>query len=146
MIGKSAVIDLPLRLTVVVLIVSLTTPVALAVMEEQEIETARTAMDRSASSIMNAAIATHYGGEGSFRTLELHLPPGCTLEVGGEAGSVESLSIRCYYEGRLLGTRYMESHSISLLTDTPLTLEGDPVLVLQSLQRDEQATVGLSVR
>ena len=138
--------DLPLRLTVVMLVISLSVPMALSVMEEQESAAAKQAMDRGAQGIINAAIAVHYGGTGSMRSLTSDLPSGCMLEVGGPEGSLESLSIRCYYKGEMLSIRYLDTHSLPLITEHTLCMEGRTAIVLHSVALMDGSGVEVKVR
>jgi len=144
--NRKAVMDLPLRLTVVMLVISLTVPMALSVMQEQESAAAKQALERSAQGIINAAITVHYGGTGSMRSLTVDLPSGCMLEIGGPEGSTESYSIRCYFHGNLISIRYLEAHNLPLVSKDPLCIEGFTAIILESVAAFNGGAVEVSVR
>lgn len=129
---RRAVLDLPLRLILVLLVISLSAPVAISALEDMEEGAAGAAMEAAARRIMNVAAELHYGGCESTQGLSLSLPSDCRMEIGGDAGTPDAMSIRCYYRDKMISTCYVEGQMLMLIGDSTLGLEGDFTLRLRS--------------
>lgn len=143
-LDKSAVLDLPLRLMVVFLVISITTPMALGVVEAQQEEKARQAMDNCATSILNNIIATHYNGHGSYRSMEIILPPDCSISLGGEPSSVQSFTMVYLYKDQPIGQKNMDVMVIPMISVDSLVLSSGSVLEIISSQNTEESFVMVS--
>ena len=139
--NKSAVLDLPLRLMVVFLVISMTAPLAFGVVEDQEENQACNAMNVCATAIINNVMATHYSGNGSYRNMEIKLPPDCSISIGGPADSVESFTIGYFYNDIPIGQMNMEGRAIPIVSTDSLILINGSVLELTSFQTTDCSIV-----
>jgi len=143
---KNAVLDLPLRLMVVFLVISITTPMALGVLEVQQEEKARQAMEYCATRIYNNIIATHYNGHGSYRSMEINLPKDCSISLGGDQNSVQSFTIVYLYKDRPIGQKNMDVMVIPMISGDNLVLYNGSVLEILSNQGTEDSFVTVRLK
>ena len=142
MYGKKATIDLPVRLMVVFLILSISMPVLIGLTEQSKENSAAAEMERELGRLHDAVSKTHYSGIGSTRTVTLTIPDNCTVEIGGTNG--DAYSIRGSYDGTVVITRYMERPSVVLICDDVL-VSGKHTLVITSLLLDGKAAAEVKV-
>jgi hypothetical protein len=124
------VIDLPVKLMVVVLIVSISVPLLANAMERGEQNNAGHAMDGEIDKIFNATAAVHYSGAGSSRTVSVSVPDGCELIIPGGNGS-DGYSIKMTFKGKDAGTRYMDRPPVKFLTKN-VKISGSCMLLITS--------------
>jgi len=106
-LGKKGVMDLPIKLMVVVLLISLSLPMLTDAMERGESNNASLIMNNDVNEIFNAVAAVHYSGIGCSRTVSLTIPDGCEISIPGGSGS-DGYSVKMSFKGRDTGTRYMD--------------------------------------
>jgi len=126
--GRKGVIDLPVKLMVVVLILSLSVPVLAGAMEHGEANNATSAMNCEIDRMFNAAAAVHYSGIGSSRTVSISLPDGCEIEIPG-GGGAGSYSVKTMYKGDQTSVRYMDRPPVRFITDG-LVISGSCMLLI----------------
>ena len=123
-------IDLPIKLMVVVLIITLSVPVLAGAMEKGESNNAASAVNSEIDRIFNAAAAAHYSGVGSTRTVSVNIPEGCEITIPGGGGS-EGYSMTAKYKGKDLGTRYMDRPPVRFISDN-IAITGKCMLLITS--------------
>ena len=141
---KKAVLDLPLRLMVVFLVVSITTPIAVGVVEAQEEEKALHAMEGCGTRISNNIVATHYNGDGSYRSMEIHLPQDCSISLGGELRSIQSFTMVYMYKGQPIGQKNIDVMAVPMVSINALMLYDGSILEMESSQKTEGNFVTVS--
>ena len=124
---KKGIIDLPVKLMVVVLIISVSVPLLTNAMERGEMNNATSAMNSDIDKIFNAAAAIHYSGAGASRTVSLNIPEGCEIVIPGGEGS-DSYSVITFYKGNQTSIRYMDRPPVRFVTD--VTISGQCMLLI----------------
>lgn len=110
--------DLPVRLMVVFLILSISVPVLMDTLEQNETRTLATTVENEFSRFADAVSIAHYSGIGSVRTVVLNVPDGCIVSIGGEEH--DQYSIRAVHNGTILHVRYMELPPVILIFEGDL--------------------------
>ena len=140
--GKG-VIDLPVKLMVILIIVSLSVPLLAGAMERGETNGALSSMNSETDKLFNSAAAVHYSGIGSSRTVQMNLPDGCELEIIGGNGS-DGYSVNMFFKGNNVGTRYMDRPPIMFISDG-IMISGSCMLLITSDISNGNAAVKVTV-
>jgi len=140
--GKG-VIDLPVKLMVIVIIVSLSVPMLAGAMERGEANGALSSMNAETDRLFNSAAAVHYSGIGSSRTVQMTLPDGCEITIPGGNGP-DGYSVKMFFKGSDVGTRYMDRPPIMFISDR-ITISGSCMLMITSEISDGHAAVKVTV-
>ena len=127
--GKG-VIDLPVKLMVIVIIVSLSVPMLAGAVERGEVNAAFSAMNAETDKLFGSAAAVHYSGIGSSRTVQMNLPDGCEISIPGGDGS-DGYSVKFFFKGNNVGTRYMDRPPVLFISDG-ITISGSCMLFVTS--------------
>lgn len=123
---------------VVFLIISISLPLVINVMEDNKETSAASALEHEFGRFYDAASVVHYSGIDSTRTITLNVPEGCGISIGGDG--VDAYSLRGTYEEKEVAVRYMEQPRIMLVFGEILT-EGKHTLEIRSLVIDGKAAV-----
>lgn len=136
MIDDKGVMDLPVKLAVVFLILSISVPVIANAVERNESISNEVVMDSEMARFSKAVAAAHYSGTGSTVTVMLDIPTGFEIRVGGDGS--DSYSIRSYSGDSLISKRYMERPAVMLLCDLTIG-QGRHTLSITSTLMDGRA-------
>jgi len=117
--NKRAVLDLPIRIVVVLAVLAAALPFIGSAMEYNEEATTAAALENQIGRITNAAAVVYFSGEGSCRTVDLDIPSGCSISVGGKGG--EAYSVRGIMGDRVVYTGYMDKPSVGFSDETMLS-------------------------
>lgn len=103
---RRALEGLPLKLLMVSLLTSITTPAVLGGLEDYELSVVRSEMEAEAIRLGHLIEEVRSAGEGNRRSISLSLPSACerhhlSMEIGGHVGNSSSLSIRCMCEDKV---------------------------------------------
>lgn len=110
---------LPLKLLIVLLLVSLSSPLVFESLQYHErtvaIESLRTLSERIRSVVLSAFVS----GPGNIRTIDVTIPSSIEgeqswIEIGGSEDSVESLSIRCWIGEHKVIALYLEDPPVRM--------------------------------
>jgi len=140
---RKGVMDLPVKLMIVILIISLSVPMLTGAMERGESNNATAAMNSEVSRMFNAAAAVHYSGIGSSRTLSVSIPEGCEIVIAGGEGS-DAYSVRTLFKGDQTGIRYMDKPPVRFITDN-LVISGSCLLLITSEVKDNYPAVRVEI-
>jgi hypothetical protein len=140
---KKGVIDLPVKLMVVVLIISLSVPLLVTSVERGESNNATSAMNSEVDKIFNAVAAVHYSGTGSSRTVSVTIPDGCEIVIPGGNGS-DAYSVITRYKSNETGVRYMDQPPVRFIAHN-LVITGSCLLLISGHVIDGQSAVRVSV-
>jgi hypothetical protein len=127
-LNRRGTIDLPVKLMVIVLILSVSVPLLADAMERGESDNATYAMNSEVDRIFNAVAAVHYSGIGSSRTVSVNIPSGCEIAIPGGGGS-DGYSVKTFFKGDQTSVRYMERPPVRFLTDG-VTITGSCLLLI----------------
>jgi len=141
--GRKGVIDMPIKLMVVVLVISLSLPLLADAVERGESKNATLVMNGEVNEIFNAVAAVHYSGIGSSRTVSITIPDGCEISIPGGSGSA-GYCVKMTFKGRETGIRYMERPPVQFVTDN-LVLSGSVMLLITSCTVNGGPAVSVNV-
>ena len=136
---KRGVMSLPIRLMVVMIVVSVSLPILMNALDDSQEIMAGAEMEKESEKFKNAAVLAHYSGNGCSRTVELELPSGCEMSVGGEGG--DAYSIRMLYNGDLVSVYYFDKPTLKI--DEEFSFSGHLKLKLTSV--DTGGVPGMTV-
>lgn len=136
---RRGVMSLPIRLMVVMIVVSVSLPILMNALDDSQESMAGAEMEKESEKFKNAAVLAHYSGNGCSRTVELELPSGCEMSVGGEGG--DAYSIRMFYNGDLVSVDYFDKPTLKI--DEELSFSGHLKLKLTSV--DTGGVPGMTV-
>lgn len=117
--NKRAVLDLPIRIVVVLAVLAASLPFIGSALEHNEEATTAAALENQVGRITNAAAVVYFSGEGSCRTVDLDIPSGCSISVGGNGG--EAYSVRGIMGNKIVYTGYMDKPSVGFSDETVLS-------------------------
>ena len=117
-LNRKAVISLPIRLMVVFLILAISTPALINVLEENERTSSISVLDHEFSRFTDSVAKAHYSGTYSMKTITLNIPENCEVFIGGDGS--DAYSIRGTYNGEEVLTRYMEQPAVMFINSLKL--------------------------
>lgn len=126
---------------VTMVILALSVPLIVEAVNDNEMNMMGSEMDQEMVKLENAVSAVHYSGEGSSRTVELDIPPGCEIIIGG-AGA-DAYSVRTFFEGEQLSVHHFEKPAVAIPVETVIT--SDCTLLLRSTYYDGRAGIEVTV-
>ena len=127
--NRKGIMSLPIKLMVIMIVVSISLPILTNALEDSQESMAGAEMEKESEKFRNAAVLAHYSGNGCSRTVELELPSGCEMSVGGEGG--DAYSIRMVYNDSLVSTDYFEKPVLKISDE--VTFSGHMRLKLTSI-------------
>ena len=136
--NRKAVISLPIRLMVVFLILAISMPALVNVLEENERSSSISSMEHEFSRFTDSVAKAHYSGINSTRTFTITVPDKCEVSIGGSG--TDAYSIRGTYDGNVVLIRYMEQPAIMLISEVKLE-SGVYELVIRSVLNDGKGAV-----
>ena len=138
---RGGIMSLPVKLMITMLIIALSVPMLTNALENNQEDMATAEMAQEAETFRNAATLAHYSGNGCSRTVEIDLPAGCEMYVGGEGS--DAYSIRMIYNGVLVSTEYFESPVLRIGQE--MTFTGHMTLKLTSIEGDKIPEIEVTV-
>ena len=127
---RKGIMSLPVKLAVVMMVITITIPILSNALENSQEDMMGAEMQQEVDRLKNTASLAHYSGNGSSRTVEIEVPAGCEISIGGEGGN--AYSIRSYYKGDLISTDHFESPVLKITDETRMT--GRMMLKLTSVE------------
>lgn len=118
---KRGVLDLPVKLMVVMIILALFLPMVANAVESNEKSMARNEMEQETNKFIDSVRMVHFSGKGSVKTVQISLPAGCEMVVGGDGSNAYAVC-ECF-KGNELNKRFVESPAIKFNGKTTLTGE-----------------------
>ncbi|MFA6803905.1 MAG: hypothetical protein WCR24_05380 [Candidatus Methanomethylophilaceae archaeon] len=138
---RKGILDLPLKLMVTMIILALSVPLIVEAVDNNEMDMMDFEMEQEVVKFKNAVSAVHYSGEGSSRTVELDIPPGCEIIIGGTGA--DAYSVRTFFEGEQISVYYFEKPVVTIPIETIIT--SDCTLLLKSTYYDGRVGIEVSV-
>ncbi len=114
---------------ITMIIITAFIPVLSDALSDNQERIADAEMQQEAGRLKNAISMVSYSGIGSCRTLELNVPAGCELWVGGEGS--DAFCIRSVYDGKTLSKDYLERPSVKIADEMCIT--GNVTLKITSI-------------
>lgn len=122
--GKG-VLGLPMRLAVAIIVVSVCVPSLAYAAESFRTDTDVSDAATEVEKMVDAADTVYYSGSGSVRTVDVSLPSGCEIVVGGDGA--DAYTLRIIRGGNTEKTVYTERPAVKFLNG-PVTVSGDSEL------------------
>ena len=138
---RGGIMSLPVKLMVTMVIIALSVPMLTSALESNQEDMAGAEMMQEAERFKNAACLAHFSGNGCSRTVELNIPTGCEMCVGGEGSN--GFSIRMFHNGNLISTSYFESPVLKI--DQEMTFTGQMMLKLTSVEGNKIPEIEVTV-
>ncbi len=102
-----------MKLTVAIVILATMTPLVLTMADDARVEISTSDSESEARVLADAIAQTFYGGEGYSMSLDLRIPMGESLEVGGSGG--DEYTIRMIVNGEEAGRVYLDRPIVQVL-------------------------------
>lgn len=106
-------LGLPVKLAVAMLILAAMTPVVLSMADSAQDSFSEAELRTEAGKLTKGIARAYYGGEGCSVTVEVSLPAGGSLELGGDGG--DAYVIRLMSNGEEVGRVYIEQPAVPVL-------------------------------
>ena len=130
--NRKGSMDLPIKLMVAVILVSLSVPVIIQGLDASETGMDKVQMENESSKIANSITNVYYSLTGSERTVEIEVPQGCHIVLGGDGN--DSFGIHMYRNDSPLGTYWLEKPIIGF--DGITSISGKTTIVI-SIENSE---------
>ncbi len=118
-LNRKGVTDLPIKLLVISVILSLSIPIIVQSVEASDINMDRTQMENESRKISNTVTTVYYSMYGTERTVEVSVPQGCYMILGGSGD--DAFSIRMYRGDSEVSRHWMEKPIISFKDETMIS-------------------------
>ena len=138
---RRGVMSLPVKLMITMVVIAVSIPMLTAALDSNQEDMAGAEMIQETEKFKNAANLAHFSGNGCSRTVEIDLPAGCEMSVGG-TGS-DAYSIRMVYNGDLVSTEYFESPVLKISQE--MTFTGHMTLKLTSVEGNKVPEIEVTV-
>ena len=138
---RKGIMDMPLKLMTVMIVLVLSVPIITGVIQTNERQMMDSVMSQEADRIENAMRAAYYSGDGSTRIIDISIPDGCEMTLGGDAA--DAFAITCYFRGKVLSKIFMERPAIRF-TD-PVNISGNVRLEITNSVMDGQYYAGVNI-
>ena len=138
---RGGIMSLPVKLMITMVIIALSVPMLTSALDSSQEDMAGAEMSHEVQKFKNAANLVHFSGNGCSRTVEIDLPAGCEMSVGGKGS--DAYSIRTAYNGELISTEYFESPVLKICNE--MTFTGHMILKLTSVEGDTVPEIEVSV-
>jgi len=140
---QRALEGLPLKLLIVLLMISLSLPLFLSTFDAFEKSTSIEKAKGEAERILFAATLAFMDGPGSSRAVSVEVPHGSIIiAVGGSLEELDSRSVRLMIGGEVIYRCYPEINALRVSTaiGSPLVIESSCRLLLQCVESGENTT------
>lgn len=114
--NRKAVTDLPIKLLIISIILAVSLPIISDSLDSSVEGMDRSQMDSESERIAVAAASAYYSSEGNCRYVEVDVPEGCTIVLGGEGA--DSYGIHMYRGSEKVATHWMEKPVIPFMDET----------------------------
>ena len=133
MTDRHGIISLPIKLTVSILVIGLAVPIVLAMADNVMEQDTVMELEDCGRQLKDALTRTYYSGVGNSQSVQISVPAGGTLCVGGEGS--ERYAIRLLNDGEQVGRVYLDNPVFSVYGDVT-ALSGHCYLTLTSYIED----------
>ncbi|MFA6680250.1 MAG: hypothetical protein WCR96_07170 [Candidatus Methanomethylophilaceae archaeon] len=138
---RKGVLGLPIKLMITMIILALSIPLIVEAMEDNEVNMMNSEMEQEVSKLKDAVSAVHYSGKGSSRTVDINVPAGCEISIGGTG--TDAYSVRASFEGKQMFTAYFEKPIVMVPHEILIT--SGCTLLLKSTYYDERAGIEVTI-
>ncbi|MGN1045350.1 MAG: hypothetical protein ACI4Q9_05290 [Candidatus Methanomethylophilaceae archaeon] len=104
--NRKGVVSTPVKLLMISVILTISFPVMAEALESGERTMDVSTMENESRRIADAAASVYYSVNGATRTLEVNIPDGCSMVIGGSGD--DAFAIHMYRNGILSSEHWME--------------------------------------
>ncbi len=108
---RRGVTALPIKLLIITIILSLSLPMIANVLESNENDVNTELMETESRRISNAATSVYYSMNGATKIVEIDVPDGCRMILGGEGN--DAYAIHMYCGGEMTSEHWMDKPILS---------------------------------
>ncbi len=126
---RKGVLGTPLKLMIIMVILVASMPIVCSAVDMNKDTMMTAEMEQECGRIVDCARSVYHSGIGSSGTLEIGLPEGCEIRIGGEG--VNAYRISAFYEGNEMSVTYMERPAVKFTEET--VISGHCSLVLKCI-------------
>ncbi len=126
--NRKAVTDLPIKLLIISVILAISVPIVFGSLDSSRDGMDRTQMENESQRIAGAAASTYYSALGDGRYVEVDVPEGCTIVLGGDGE--DAYGIHMYRGSERVSTHWMEKPCIPFIGET--IVEGKAIIHMSS--------------
>lgn len=137
----SGILSMPVKLTVAIIVLATLTPVIFGMVDTAEESMSTSEAEAEARLLADAVSRAYYGGDGTMISVQMSLPRGEGLAVGGEGG--DSYSIRLLSDGEIRKKILLERPAVPILNDE-MVVTGDCILIVKCCIEDGRYGVRVS--
>lgn len=121
---RKAMTGLPVKLLVIMIVLGSMVPVLMDYLDSGISDMERNQMDGEAQRLVNAVSGVYYSSVGDSKYVEIEVPQGCTMVLGGEGQ--DAYAIHLYRGSEEVGKHWMEKPMIPFKDTT--VIEGTTTL------------------
>ena len=122
--------SLPIKLLLIMAVIAAALPIVTGAIEDGHNDMLEAEMHHESVKFKNAATLAHFSGNGSSRTVDIELPAGCELLVGGIGE--DAYCIRSVYNGEIISREYFEQPVLKI--NEAMNITGKVSLKLTSVE------------
>ena len=116
---KKAAAGIPIRLTAVFIVLTLSIPLLANSMERTETDMAAAELGNEMGRVVDAASVVYFSGSGSSKTIVVDVPPGCEIRMGDHSG--DRYRMGGYRNGMKIAEACIESPTFPIFGGATLT-------------------------
>ena len=124
------ILSMPLKLIMIMVILTLCIPIVAQTVDSNQRQMMGSVMDQEAERMIEAARDARFSGAGTSDIIDIDLPQGCEIVLGGD----DPYSISCLYEGSIVTKKYIDRPAIRF--DDSVTVSGNMRLQFRSTFSD----------
>ncbi|MBO7205602.1 MAG: hypothetical protein J6V08_04200 [Candidatus Methanomethylophilaceae archaeon] len=128
---RRGVTALPIKLLIITILVTISIPMISDVMESTEDTMNTRIMEDESDKISNAVRSVYYSMNGARKVVEIDVPDGCRMILGGDGD--DAYAIHMYCGGELMSQRWMEKPILSF--DDAVELAGNCTISITTTDR-----------
>lgn len=136
------ILGMPIKLAVIMLVISLTVPMVMDAAEDAGRSLSYEEPVEEARSLADAASRAYYGGQGAATTVDLSLPAGTSIRIGGDGSDAYFLTVM--KDGAVLKRMMMDHPAFPFLGD-PVDVSGHCRISLKCVVEDGVCGIKASI-
>lgn len=134
-------IGIPIRITVVFLILALTVPIMIGFIGDFRKDTEVSDLLVQAEIVSETAKKTYYSGVGGIFTADIFINSKCRLDIGGE--NSDGYEIKMVHSDKIVGIIAMDRPPVRI--SEPISITGNLTLKFECIDHENRTAVKVSV-
>ena len=134
---RRGVTALPIKLLIITILVTIYLPAISSALDSNESIVNTELMEDESDKISNAARSVYYSMNGATKIVEIDVPEGCRMILGGEGDDAYAIHMFC--NGDMTSERWMEKPILSF--DRAVELTGNSTIALTTMDNKIEVRV-----